>query len=198
LIPKAELSSLRQLGSRLQGHPVRTDLKWLEITSGPLGSGLSEAAGMAWAIKLDEQAAERNLDRRYVYCIVGDGELDEGNIWEGALFASKYRLDNLVVILLRNNIQLDGDTEDVLPLEPLRDKWQSFGWQVLEIDGHNINSIIDACSEARATADCPSAIIAHTIPGKGVSFMENDYKWHGKTITEPEAKRALNELGDYR
>jgi transketolase len=191
LIPEAELATLRQLGSRLQGHPVRTMLPWLEITSGPLGSGLSEAAGMATAIKMDKS-------QRYVYCIVGDGELDEGNIWEAALFAAKYKLDNLLTIIMRNNIQLDGDTEEVLPLEPLREKWQSFGWHTIEIDGHNIERIIEACSEARAVSDQPSVIIAHTIPGKGVSFMENDFTWHGRTITEAECKKALHELGDYQ
>jgi transketolase len=187
LIPEAELATLRQLGSRLQGHPVRTMLPWLEITSGPLGSGLSEAAGMALGIKM-------NHEKRFVYAIVGDGELDEGNIWEGAMFAAKYRLDNLVVFVMRNNIQLDGDTEDVMPLEPLDDKWRSFGWDVLEIDGHNIQSIIDAAERARAVADKPSVIIAHTIPGKGVSFMEGDYQWHGKAPSDAELKKALGEL----
>jgi transketolase len=181
-IPTSELWTLRQLGSRLQGHPVRTMLPYMEVTSGPLGSGLSEAAGMALGVD------------RFVYCIVGDGELDEGNIWEGAMFASKYRLGNLIVLVMRNNIQLDGDTEDVMPLEPLADKWRSFGWQTLEIDGHNISSIIDACSEARAATDQPSVIIAHTVPGKGVSFMENDYKWHGKAPDQAELDRALEEL----
>jgi transketolase len=187
VIKPSELMTLRQLGSRLQGHPVRTMLPWLEITSGPLGSGLSEAAGMALGIKM-------NREKRFVYCIVGDGELDEGNIWEGAMFASKYRLGNLIVFIMRNNIQLDGDTEDVMPLEPLSDKWRSFGWQVLEIDGHNISSIIDAASAARATTDQPTAIIAHTIMGKGVSFMENDYQWHGKAPNQQELQKALEEL----
>lgn len=186
-IKESELWTLRQLGSRLQGHPVRTVFPWMEITSGPLGSGMSEAAGMALGIKM-------NQEERFVYCVVGDGELDEGNIWEGAMFANKYRLDNLIVFVMRNNIQLDGDTEDVMPLEPLDEKWRSFGWQVLEIDGHNIQSIIDSASEARAVMDKPTVIIAHTIPGKGVSFMENDYKWHGGAPNDQELKRALEEL----
>ncbi|MDR3125977.1 MAG: transketolase [Candidatus Nomurabacteria bacterium] len=186
-IAVSELWTLRQLGSRLQGHPVRTLLPFMEITSGPLGSGLSEAAGMALGIKM-------NGARRFVYVIVGDGELDEGNIWEGAMFTNKYALSNLIVFVMRNNIQLDGDTEDIMPLEPLSDKWRSFGWDVSEIDGHNIKSIIEAAERARAIDNQPSVIIAHTIPGKGVSFMEGDYRWHGKTPDAQELKKALEEL----
>ena len=186
-IKENELWTLRQLGSRLQGHPVRVMMPWMELTSGPLGSGMSEAAGMALGIKM-------NKKNRFVYSIVGDGELNEGNIWEGAMFASKYKLGNLVVYIMRNNIQLDGDTEDVMPLEPLDEKWRSFGWHVLEIDGHNVQSVIDATSEARSVTDKPSVIIAHTVPGKGVSYMEGDYEWHGKTPNEQELKKALEEL----
>lgn len=186
-IKKHELMTLRQLGSPLQGHPWRVACPWMEITSGPLGSGLSEAAGMALGIKMKQQ-------KRFVYCLVGDGELDEGNIWEGLMFANKYNLGNLVIFVLRNNIQLDGDTEDVMPLEPLREKWESFGWHTQEIDGHNIKSIIESCELARAEENRPSVIIAHTVPGKGVSFMENDYSWHGREITMAEEKRALAEL----
>jgi transketolase len=187
VIAESELWTLRQLGSRLQGHPVRTMLPWLEITSGPLGSGLSEAAGMALGIKLNQQ-------RRFVYVIVGDGELDEGNIWEGAMFANKYHLDNLVVFVMRNNIQLDGDTEDIMPLEPLDAKWRSFGWNELSIDGHNVQSIIDATSQARAMTGRPTVIIAYTTPGKGVSFMEGDYRWHGQAPNQQELEQALEEL----
>jgi len=234
-IKKHELMSLRQLGSRLQGHPERSVMSWMEVTSGPLGSGLSEAAGMAWAILYRDQknfsptsfvpskpavsagffsepgqaqnteknsgkpmpsneAAAKTFPDRFVYCIVGDGELDEGNIWEGAMFASKYALENLITFVMRNQIQLDGDTEEVMPLEPLKEKWESFGWQVLEVDGHNIESVISACELARAETDKPTAIIAHTILGKGVSFMENNSEWHGKTITPADEKRALEEL----
>ena len=193
-IKENELWTLRQLGSRLQGHPVRTMMPWMEITSGPLGSGMSEAAGMALGIKRSLFRSNSKDRQRFVYCIVGDGELDEGNIWEGAMFASKYRQGNLVVFVMRNNIQLDGDTEDVMPLEPLDEKWHSFGWHVLEIDGHNVQSIIDAASEARSVIDKPTVIIAHTIPGKGVSFMEGNYKWHGKTPSDQELKQALEEL----
>jgi transketolase len=186
-ISTSELWTLRQLGSRLQGHPVRTMLDWMEITSGPLGSGLSEAAGMALGIKMSGE-------KRFVYAIVGDGELDEGNIWEGAMFASKYGLGNLVVFVMRNNIQLDGDTEDVMPLEPLGEKWRSFGWDVLEIDGNNVGSVIGASEQARAVSDRPSVIIAHTIAGKGVSVMENDFRWHGKAPDDAELAKALEEL----
>lgn len=186
-IKKHQLMTLRQLGSPLQGHPWRAVMPWMEITSGPLGSGLSEAAGMALGIK-------KNQQDRFVYCLVGDGELDEGNIWEGLMFASKYELNNLIVFVLRNNIQLDGDTEEVMPLEPLKEKWESFGWHVQEIDGHSIESISASCELARAKESKPSVIIAHTIPGKGVSFMENDFSWHGKAISLKEERRALAEL----
>ena len=197
LIPMHELDTFRRLGSRLQGHPERTALPWVETTSGPLGCGVSQAAGMAWAIRgchpeLDSGSRKK---QRFVYCITGDGELDEGNIWEATMFAAKYRLGNLITIVDRNNIQLDGETEDVMPLENLCDKWQSFGWHVLQIDGNNITSIIDATSAARAVTDKPSVIIAHTTPGKGVSFMEDDYKWHGTAPNEEQAKKALEELG---
>jgi len=186
--PVEELGTLRQLGSRLQGHPERTKLPGLETTSGPLGSGLSQAAGMAKALQIDENHT------RWVYCTVGDGELNEGNNWEAIMFAAKYRLHNLVVIVDRNNIQIDGNTENVMPLEPLRDKWEAFGWHVQEIDGHNIESVIDACSMARAIVEKPSVIIAHTIPGKGVPFMEYDYHWHGGAPNSQQAKDALKKL----
>jgi transketolase len=186
--PKKELSTLRQYGSRLQGHPERTRLPGLETTSGPLGSGLSQAAGMALSLKMD------NDHTRWVYCVMGDGELNEGNIWEAAMFAAKYKLYNLTAIVDRNNIQIDGATEDVMPLEDLRLKWEAFGWHVLEIDGHNIESIIDACSMARAVVSEPVVIIAHTIPGKGVDFMEYDYHWHGAPPNSRQAKTALKKL----
>ena len=187
--PVEELMTLRQLGSRLQGHPERTKLPGMENTSGPLGSGLSQAAGMAYTLK--------NIDaetHRWVYTVMGDGELNEGNIWEAAMFAGKYKLHNLVGIIDRNNIQIDGNTEDVMPLEDLRGKWESFGWHVQEIDGNNVESIIDACSMARAIVEKPSVIIAHTIPGKGVPFMEYDYHWHGAPPNSEQAKEALKKL----
>jgi transketolase len=186
---KEELLTLRKLGSRLQGHPERERLPGLENTSGPLGSGLSQAAGYAYAMQYMD-----NIKHRFVYVVMGDGELDEGNVWEAAMFAGKYKLSQLVAIIDRNNIQIDGSTEDVMPLEDLRSKWESFGWHVLEIDGHNIESVIDAASMARAITNRPSVIIAHTIPGKGVDFMEYDYKWHGVAPNSDQAKEALKKL----
>jgi transketolase len=186
--PREELMTLRELGSRLQGHPERTRLPGLETTSGPLGSGISQSAGMAYALKMDDNHT------RWVYCTTGDGELDEGNNWEAIMFAAKYNLHNLIVIVDRNNIQIDGNTEDVMPLEPLADKWKAFGWHVQEIDGHNVESIIDACSMARAVVEQPSVIIAHTIPGKGAPFMEYDYHWHHGSLNPAQAKEVLKRL----
>lgn len=187
--PKEELMTLRKFGSRLQGHPERKLLPGMETTSGPLGSGLSQASGMAYSFQyLDHQP------HRFVYCVMGDGELNEGNIWEAAMFAGKYKLSQLIGFIDRNNIQIDGTTEDVMPLEDLRAKWESFGWHVQEIDGHNMESIIDAASMARAITNKPSVIIAHTIPGKGVDFMEYDYKWHGAPPNSEQAKEALKKL----
>jgi transketolase len=186
--PKEELLTLRKFGTRLQGHPERKRLPGMETTSGPLGSGLSQAAGMAKALQINGD------HHRWVYCITSDGEMDEGNYWEGVMFAAKYKLHNMVVIVDRNNIQIDGNTENVMPLENLRDKWEAFGWHVQEIDGHNMESIIDACSMARAIVERPSVIIAHTIPGKGVPFMEYDYRFHGYMHNAQEAKDALKKL----
>lgn len=172
--PSEELMTLRQFGSRLQGHPERTKLPGLENTSGPLGSGVSQAAGVAYTLQyIDHQR------QRFVYCVTGDGELNEGNIWEAAMFAGHYKLSQLIVFVDRNNIQIDGPTENVMGLEDLALKWKSFGWHVQEIDGHNVESIQNAASMARAIENKPSVIIAHTIPGKGVPFMEYDYRWHG-------------------
>lgn len=187
--PVDELTTLRKFGSRLQGHPERTLLPGLENTSGPLGSGLSQAAGYAYSLQYLDK-----IKHRFVYVITGDGELDEGNIWEAAMFAGKYKLGQLIIFIDRNNIQIDGSTDDVMPLEDLRGKWESFGWHVQEIDGHNAESIIDAASMARAITGKPSAIIAHTIPGKGVDFMEYDYKWHGMPPNSDQAKSALRKL----
>lgn len=185
--PLSELKTLRKLGSRLQGHPHRTALPGAETTSGPLGSGLSQAVGMALAARMDKK-------RHRVYCVTSDGEHDAGNTWEAILFAGKNKLSNLTVIVDRNNIQIDGNTENIMPLEPLKDKYESFNWHVLEVDGHNIEQFVDAVSEAKAIYEKPTAIIAHTIPGKGVSFMENDYLWHGKPPNKEEASKALKEL----
>lgn len=190
---KKELMTLRKWGSRLQGHPERTKLPGLENTSGPLGSGLSQAAGVAYSLQyLDTQL------HRFVYCVTGDGELNEGNIWEAAMFAGKYKLSQLIVFVDRNNIQIDGNTEDVMPLEDLAGKWSSFGWHVQEVDGHNVESIMDAVGMAKAISNRPSVIITHTIPGKGVDFMEYDYKWHGMPPNHDQAKEAIRELRSLR
>lgn len=187
--PISELKKLRKLGSHLQGHPERTRLPGVETTSGPLGEGLSQGAGMAYALGLIDKKVDQ-----WVYVVMGDGELNEGNIWEAAMFAGKYKLSNLIGIIDRNNIQIDGSTEDVMPLEDLRGKWESFGWHVQEIDGNNIESVIDAASMARAVTNQPSVIIAHTIPGKGVDFMEYDYRWHGMPPNSTQAKASLKKL----
>jgi transketolase len=190
---KKELMTLRKLGSRLQGHPERTKLPGLENTSGPLGSGLSQAAGVAYSLQyLDNQT------HRFVYCVTGDGELDEGNIWEAAMFAGKYKLSQLIVFVDRNNIQIDGNTEDVMPLEDLAGKWRSFGWHVQEIDGHNIESILDAVGMAKAITNRPSVVITHTIPGKGIDFMEYNYRYHGYFLNKTDAKNALDDLRTLR
>ncbi|MEK7465473.1 MAG: transketolase [Patescibacteria group bacterium] len=185
--PMEELKTLRKLNTRLQGHPHRTALPGVETTSGPLGSGISQAVGMALAARLDNK-------KHRIYCVTSDGEHQEGNLWEGIMFAAKNRLSNLTVIVDRNNIQIDGYTEKIMPLEPLRKKYESFGWHVLEIDGHNMAQFVDAVNEAVAIYERPTAILAHTIPGKGVSFMEGDYHWHGKVPSRNEAIRALTEL----
>lgn len=185
--PIDELKTLRKIDSRLQGHPHRTVLPGLETTSGPLGEGLSQGIGIALAAGLDKK-------KYYTYVITGDGELNEGNIWEAAMLAGKLQLNNLIMIIDRNNIQIDGFTEDVLPLEPLREKFEAFNWHVLEADGHNMKQFVDRINEAHAIYEKPTVIIAHTIPGKGVEFMEKDFHWHGKPPNKEEAKKALQEL----
>lgn len=185
--PVKELMTLRELGTRLQGHPHRGVLPGIETTSGPLGSGLSQASGIALAARLDNR-------KHRVYCLTSDGETNEGNYWEAVLFAGKNRLSNLTVIVDRNNIQIDGFTEEIMPLEPFADKYRAFNWHVLEIDGHNFEEIAAAVAEAKAIHERPTVIIAHTIPGKGVDFMENDYLWHSKPFKPGEAQHALAEL----
>ena len=185
--PTEELKTLRKINSRLQGHPHRTALPGLETTSGPLGEGLGQAIGIALAAKLDKR-------KYYTYVITGDGELDEGNIWESVMFAGKNKMNNLIMIIDRNNIQIDGFTENVMPLEPLKDKFESFGWHVLEVDGNNIKAFVDMIKEAQAIFEKPTVIVAHTIPGLGVDFMEKDFHWHGKPPNAEEAKKALDEL----
>ena len=195
--PVSELKTLRKFGTRLQGHPHRSALPGLETTSGPLGSGLSQACGMAYAGRMDNK-------KWWVYCLTSDGEHDAGNTWEAILFAGKYKLNNLTVIIDRNNIQIDGFTENIMPLEPLRQKYEAFGWYVIEIDGNNVQAVIDACHGAKGIENKPVVIIAHTIPGKGVDFMENRFEWHGippniqdvsgAPSKNDQAKVALHEL----
>ncbi len=184
---KEQLWTLRKLNSQLQGHPHYNPSMGIQNTAGPLGQGLSQAIGMAMAAKMDGK-------NHRIYCMTGDGELNEGQIWEAALLAPKYRLNNLVWIIDRNNIQLDGYTEDIMPLESLRNKLEAFNWFTIEIDGHNIEEIVNACSMAKAVTQRPTAIVAHTIPGKGVNFMENKPEWHGKSPNKEEAKIALRQL----
>lgn len=183
--PIEELKTLRKINSRLQGHPHRSSLPGLETTSGPLGEGLSQAVGIALAAKLEGKKFQ-------VYSITSDGEHQEGNTWEAIMFAAKYKV-NLINIIDRNRIQIDGDTEDVMPLDPLREKYEAFNWRVIEVDGNDIKAFIEAIEEAKKS-DKPVFIIANTIPGKGVSFMENDYTWHGKPPNEEEAELALQEI----
>lgn len=185
--PLDELKTLRKFDSRLQGHPEREKLPGVENTSGPLGSGLSQASGIAIGLKMD------NKDN-HVYCCMSDGELDEGNSWEAIMFAGNKKLSNLTAIIDRNKIQIDGMTEDVMPLEPLVDKWRAFNWNVIEIDGHNFNEIVDAVAEAKKVSDKPTVIIAHTIPGKGIKEIEGDYKWHGVPPSAEQGTKWLKEL----
>lgn len=170
--PQLELKSLRKIDSRLQGHPHRTALPGLETTSGPLGEGLSQGIGIALAAKMDKKDYK-------TYVIMGDGELNEGNIWEAAMLAGKIKLNNLIAIVDRNKIQIDGNTEDVMPLEPLKNKFEAFNWHVLEVDGNNIKEFIETIEKAKELRGKPIIILAHITPGKGVSYMENNYKWHG-------------------
>ncbi len=170
--PIEDCLTLRKFGSPLQGHPERDMLPAVETTSGPLGSGLSQAAGIAYGARMDGKKFR-------VYCLTSDGEQQEGNTWEGAMFAAKYRLTNLTQIVDRNNIQISGTTEGVMPLEPFADKYRAFGWHVIEVDGHNMEAVADAIEQAKVITEKPTCIIAYTIPGKGVASIEGDYKWHG-------------------
>ncbi|MEM4263187.1 MAG: transketolase, partial [Thermoplasmata archaeon] len=186
--PIEELWTLRKLGSRLQGHPSMTSTPGVEMSTGSLGHGLAVANGMALAAKLD-----RKLHRIYVLC--GDGEMDVGEVWESAMLAAHYKLDNLIMYLDRNMLQLDGPTEKIMSLEPLADKWRAFGWNVQEIDGHNMREIMLATQHASQFHGKPSVIICHTVKGKGVSFMEGSLQFHGKAPNKDECTKALEELG---
>ncbi|MEK7530892.1 MAG: transketolase [Patescibacteria group bacterium] len=185
--PIEETLTLRKFGSRLQGHPERERLPGIETTSGPLGSGLSQASGIAYAARMD------GLKFR-TYCLMSDGEQQCGNTWEAAMWAGNNKLRNLTAIIDRNNIQINGMTESVMPLEPLRDKYEAFGWHVIEIDGHNFEEIVDACEKAKAIFEKPTLILAHTIPGRGVPEIEFDFHWHGKPPKKEEAERFLKQI----
>jgi transketolase len=191
--PVEELKTLRKFGTRLQGHPHREYLPYVETSSGPLGSGLSQAAGMALADKIDKKDKDR-----FIYCLMSDGELDEGNTWEAVMFAGKNKLRNLIAVIDRNNIQIDGFTEDIMPLEPLQSKWRAFNWHVIEVSGHDFQSLNEVVEEAQGIYEKPTVIIAHTIPGKGVKEFERDYKWHGKAPNKEEGEMALRELRNMR
>lgn len=198
-MPIEELKTLRKFGTRLQGHPHREYMPWLENSSGPLGSGLSQAVGMALADRMDYGTNTA----RFIYCLMSDGELDEGNSWEGVMLAGKNKLRNLIAIVDRNNIQIDGATEDIMPLEPLADKWRAFNWHVIEVGGHDFRALDEAIEQAQAVYEKPIVIIAHTIPGKGVKEFERDYRWHGnppglgptdKVPKDKQGEVALREL----
>jgi len=186
--PKEELNSFRKINSMLQGHPDMKDIPGVDMTTGSLGQGISAASGTALAGKLDRK------DYR-VYGLVGDGEVQEGIVWEMAMFAAHYKLDNLTVFLDHNGLQIDGKNEDIMNIEPIDEKFKAFGWHVITIDGHDFDEIFNAIDEAKNTKDKPTMILAKTIKGKGVSFMENQVGWHGKAPNEEEKEKALEELG---
>lgn len=186
--PKETLFTFRQLGSILQGHPDMRKTPGVEMSTGSLGNGLSVGIGMALGARL----ARKNY---HVYALVGDGEVDEGGIWEAAMAASKYQLDNLTAICDFNRVQLDGPIEEIMPLDPLPEKWEAFNWNVIEMDGHNMGEILDALDKAKQVRGRPTVIVAHTVKGKGVSFMEGKFQWHGNAPNEEEYKIALKELG---
>lgn len=181
--PVEELTTLRKLGSRLQGHMDRNTVPGVETTTAALGHGLSVACGSAYAVQMDGKTCQ-------TYCVLSDGEHDEGSTWEAICFAGHYRLQHLTTLIDRNNIQIDGPTEEIMTKEPLRDRYEAFGWHVIDIDGHNIEQIIDACNEAKAIIEKPVVIIAHTIAGKSVDFMEYDYRWHGSPPGTVETERT--------
>jgi transketolase len=187
--PVSELITLRKLGSRLQGHPSRNKTPGVEMSTGSLGQGLSVANGMALAAKLDKRSYR-------IFCLCGDGEMQSGQIWEAAMLGAHYKLDNVTAFLDRNRLQIDGPTETIMSIEPIAKKWDAFGWNVIEIDGHDMRQILGACDMTKEIKGKPTMIIAHTVKGKGVSFMENSVPFHGKAPTEDELKRGLRELGE--
>lgn len=187
--PVSELMTLRKLNTRLQGHPSRLALPGIETTTGSLGQGFGVSIGMAIAAKMDNKSHR-------IYCLMGDGEQDEGAVWEGVMFSSHHKLDNLCAIIDYNGLQQDGKHENIVRLEPLKKKYEAFGWHVVDIDGHDFSQLLDAFDEAKKIKEKPTIIIARTVMGKGVSFMENDYQWHGKALSKEQAEKALAELGD--
>jgi len=187
--PKEELKTLRKIGSRLQGHPDMRKTPGVEVSTGSLGQGLSVANGIALGGKIDRKDYT-------VYVLLGDGEINEGQIWEAAMLASHYKLDNVIAVLDYNGLQVDGPTCRIMDLEPVSDKWKAFGWSVMEINGHNISEIIEALKKVRKSKGKPTIIIAHTIKGKGASFMENKVDWHGKAPNEEEFNQAMRELSN--
>lgn len=189
--PKEELMTLRKLNTRLQGHPHNHSLPGIETTSGPLSQGTSQAAGMAYAFRMDKKPNR-------VYLVMSDGEQQEGQVWEAAMFMGKYRLSNVTAVLDRNNIQIDGNTEDVMPLNELRAKYEAFGWHVISIDGNEMGQILDAFETAKKITDKPALVLANTLAGKGVSYMEGDYRWHGAPPNKEQAAQALKELEHQR
>ena len=198
-IPMAELATFRQLGTRLEGHPDRK-LPGVEVVAGPLGHGVAVGSGMAWALSRGQakpsaaSAPSARAATARVYVLLGDGELDAGVVWEGVMTAAKYRLGNLTAIVDYNGIQQTGATADVMPTEPIADKWRAFGWHTQEVHGHNVREILDALDRADEVHARPSVIIARTTKGKGVSFMEYDHRWHGGIPTREQYEQALAEL----
>lgn len=186
--PVEEMATLRCLNSRLQGHPNPLDTPGVDITSGPLGLGLSAALGMALALKLD------GIDKR-VYCVLGDGEINEGTVWEGLMAAVKFGADNLCAVLDWNGVQLDGVTEDIMPMHNIPERFASFGWHVIQCDGHDVEALYEAFETAKTVRGVPTVILAHTVKGKGVSFMEGKNAWHGKAIDDKSYEQAMKELG---
>ena len=186
--PKEELMTLRKMGSNLQGHPVKGKVPGVEMSTGSLGQGLSMACGIALAGKLDDKGYK-------TYCLLGDGELQSGQNWEAAMLAHHYHLNNLIAVVDRNRLQITGNTECAMGLDPLPEKWNAFGWNVIIVDGHNMMQMIEACEKARSSEKNPTVIILNTIKGKGVSFMENNYEFQGKTCKAEEREQAVKELG---
>lgn len=195
-----ELKTLRKFGARLQGHPHREYLPYVETSSGPLGEGLSQAIGMALADKMDNLEKESSAlsQHRFIYCFMSDGELEEGNTWEALMFGAKNKLNNLIAIVDRNNIQISGKTEDIMPLEPLKEKLESFNWRVFQVDGHDFKSLNETIEKAQTEKEKPIIILAQTVAGKGIKEIENDYTWHGKVLGKEQSLEALKELEELK